>query len=90
MEKISAKQIDGVTDTTTAQEIAGEKTWKSPSNFASVNPVDFVGMRIDGAFIYWLKSFDRIDMDGTIRFGFDANVNACVTQRFQTETWENI
>jgi hypothetical protein len=90
MEKISAKQLDGVIDTTTAQEIEGEKTWKSPSNFHSLNPGEFVGMRIDGVFIYWLKSFERMDMDGTIRFGFDPNVNAFVMQRLQSETWENI
>ena len=52
MDKISAKQVEGIVDTTTRQQIDGEKTFSSPTNFLSPFGKEFTAMCIDGLNIY--------------------------------------
>ena len=89
MEKILAKQIEGVVDTSGAQVIDGEKTFSSAVSFLNKQAQDFLGMRIDGLFIYWLRDFQQLDDVGNIRLGFDPRTGAFALQQF-TKQWENI
>ncbi|MEY3967279.1 MAG: hypothetical protein RL137_179 [Bacteroidota bacterium] len=89
MDKILAKQIEGVVDTTSAQVIEGVKTFSDPLHVLNMQDRNFAGMRIDGLFIYWLRDFQQLDDVGNIRMGFDPRTGAFVLQQF-TKQWENI
>ena len=54
MDKISAKQIEGVVDTNTSQNIQGEKTFMNPTLFQTSLNDSVYTMCIDGSFVYWL------------------------------------
>ncbi len=88
MEKILAKQIEGVVDTTSAQVIEGVKTFSDPLHVLNMQDRNFAGMRIDGLFIYWLRDFQQLDDVGNIRLGFDPRTGAFALQQF-TKQWEN-
>lgn len=89
MDKILAKQIEGVVDTTSAQVIEGVKTFSDPLHVLKMQDRNFAGMRIDGLFIYWLRDFQQLDDVGNIRMGFDPRTGAFALQQF-TKQWENI
>jgi hypothetical protein len=89
VEKILAKQIEGVVDTTSAQVIEGVKTFSDPLQVLNMQDRNFAGMRIDGLFIYWLRDFQQLDDVGNIRLGFDPRTGAFALQQF-TKQWENI
>ena len=88
MDKISAKQIEGVVDTTSAQVIEGEKTFSDPMRILNRQDPSIMGMRIDGLFIYWLRDFEQFDQQGNIRLGFDPRTGRFVLQEFTTE-WKD-
>jgi hypothetical protein len=89
VDKILAKQIEGVVDTTSAQVIEGVKTFNDPLHVFNMQDRNFAGMRIDGLFIYWLRDFQQLDDVGNIRLGFDPRTGAFALQQF-TKQWENI
>jgi len=89
VDKILAKQIEGVVDTTSAQVIEGVKTFSDPLHVLNMQDRNFAGMRIDGLFIYWLRDFQQLDDVGNIRLGFDPRIGAFALQQF-TKQWENI
>ena len=89
MDKILAKQIEGVVDTTSAQVIEGDKSFSDPLHVFNMQDRNFAGMRIDGLFIYWLRDFQRLDDVGNIRMGMDPKTGAFALQKF-TKQWENI
>lgn len=89
MDKILAKQIEGVVDTTSAQVIEGVKTFSDPLHVLNMQDRNFAGMRIDGLFIYWLRDFQQLEYVGNIRLGFDPRTGAFALQQF-TKQWENI
>ena len=89
MDKISAKQIEGVVDTTSAQVIEGVKSFSDTLHVFNMQDRNFAGMRIDGLFIYWLRDFQQLDDVGNIRLGFDPRTGAFALQQF-TKQWENI
>ena len=82
MDKILAKQIEGVVDTTSAQVIEGVKTFSDPLHVLNMQDRNFAGMRIDGLFIYWLRDFQQLDDVGNIRMGFDPRTGAFALQQF--------
>lgn len=90
MDKISAKQIEGVVDTTTSQSIAGEKTFESPTFFLAQNGKDYTAMCIDGLFVYWLVVDGAFEIDGTRRFGFDMTTGRFGLQEYQSGQWTDI
>jgi hypothetical protein len=89
MDKILAKQIEGVVDTTSAQVIEGVKSFSDPLHVLNMQDRNFAGMRIDGLFIYWLRDFEQLDAVGNIRLGFDPRTGSFVLQQF-TKQWENL
>ena len=89
MDKISAKQIEGVVDTTSAQVIEGVKSFSDPLHVLNMQDRNFAGMRIDGLFIYWLRDFQQLDDVGNIRLGFDPRTGSFALQQF-TKQWENL
>jgi len=89
MEKILAKQIEGVVDTSSAQVIDGEKTFSSAVSFLNKQAQDFLGMRIHGAHIYWLRDLEQLDQEGNIRLGIDPRTGTFALQQF-TRQWENL
>ena len=89
MDKILAKQIEGVVDTTSAQVIEGVKTFSDPLHVLNMQDRNFAGMRIDGLFIYWLRDFQQLDDVGNIRLGFDPRNGSFALQQF-TKQWENL
>jgi len=90
MEKIAAKQIEGVVDTFSDQSIEGEKSFNGQVNFIASTPQLFSGMRIEGNYLYWLQSFDQLDVDGNIRIGPHPETNYPVMQRFEGGNWQNV
>ena len=89
MDKILAKQIEGVVDTTSAQVIEGVKTFSDPLHVLNMQDRNFAGMRIDGLFIYWLRDFQQLDDVGNIRLGFDPRTGSFALQQFNKQ-WENL
>lgn len=89
MDKILAKQIEGVVDTTSAQVIEGVKSFSDPLHVLNMQDRNFAGMRIDGLFIYWLRDFHQLDDVGNIRLGFDPRTGSFALQQF-TKQWENL
>ncbi len=89
MDKILAKQIEGVVDTTSAQVIEGVKTFNDPLHVLNMQDRNFAGMRIDGLFIYWLRDFQQLDEVGNIRIGIDSGTGVFAMQQFNNQ-WENI
>lgn len=89
MDKILAKQIEGVVDTTSAQVIEGEKSFSDPLRVLNMQDRNFAGMRIDGLFIYWLRDFQQLDDVGNIRLGFDPRTGSFALQQY-TKQWENL
>ena len=89
MDKILAKQIEGVVDTTSAQVIEGVKSFSDPLLVLNMQDRNFAGMRIDGLFIYWLRDFQQLDDVGNIRLGFDPRTGSFALQQF-TKQWENL
>jgi hypothetical protein len=84
---ISAKQVEGAVDTTSPQTIQAEKTFSLPTNFSTDQGDPFVGMRIEGLYMYWLKSFDRLDEENNFRIGPNIDTNKLVMQRFENGEW---
>jgi hypothetical protein len=68
-EKIQAKQVEGVVDTTTQQDINARKIFKAPQVFdklsATFHIVPFQG------FIYWVQNRDVLNQIGNFRIGVD-------------------
>lgn len=89
MDKILAKQIEGVVDTTSAQVIEGVKSFSDPLHVLNMQDRNFAGMRIDGLFIYWLRDFQQLDDVGNIRLGFDPRTGSFALQQFSKQ-WENL
>ncbi|MDP1728280.1 MAG: hypothetical protein Q8M15_15940 [Bacteroidota bacterium] len=89
MEMISAKQVEGVVDTTSAQNIEGEKTFTAPASFT--NPVGgtFAGMKIDGLYLYWLNSYNFLDEEGNLRIGPNPDTLLLTMQRFEMGIWKD-
>lgn len=90
MERIAAKQIDGVVDTTNDQTVQGEKTFTSPANFKGVPPAEFDGIRINGLHIYWLKNLANFEEEGNFRLGITAGSTAFSFQQFQSGIWQDV
>ena len=71
MNKISAKQIEGVVDTKTPQNIEGEKTFMNPTLFQNTFNNAVYTMCIDGSFVYWIQTPGVFDFDGNKRLGIN-------------------
>ena len=88
MDKISAKQIEGVVDTTSAQVIEGVKSFSDPLHILNRQDRSIMGMRIDGLFIYWLSDLEQLDQVGNIRMGFNPRTGRFSLQEFTTD-WKD-
>lgn len=90
MDKISAKQVEGIVDTATRQQIDGEKTFSSPTNFLSLFGKEFTAMCIDGLNIYWLITPGVFDQEGNRRLGIDTESGVFGLQEFKGGMWNSI
>jgi hypothetical protein len=88
MDKISAKQIEGVVDTTSAQVIEGVKSFSDPLHILNRQDPSIMGMRIDGLYIYWLRDLEQLDQEGNIRMGFNPRTGRFSLQEFTTD-WKD-
>ncbi len=90
MNKISAKQIEGVVDTTSSQSVGGEKTFMNPVNFqTNINNQEFT-MTINGAFVYWLMMPGSLEAEGNKRLGINPFNGQFGLQEFRLGLWVNI
>jgi len=89
MNKISAKQIEGVVDTKTPQIIEGEKTFMTPTLFQKTANNAVYTMCIDGSFVYWLQTPGVFDFDGNKRLGINPMNGQFGLQMFQFGQWVN-
>ncbi len=89
MQMISAKQVEGAVDTSSAQNIDGEKTFSAPVAFTNPDVSQFAGMKIDGLYLYWLKSLDSLDQDGNLRMGPNPETNQLSMQYYELGMWQN-
>jgi len=90
MDKISAKQVEGIVDTTTRQQIDGEKTFSSPTYFVTQFGKEFTAMCIDGLNIYWLITPGVFDQEGNRRLGIDPESGVFGLQEFKRGMWNSI
>lgn len=90
MDKISAKQIEGVVDTISAQSIDGEKTFARPTTFLAQMGKEFTCMCIDGLNLYWLITPGQFDQDGNKRLGIDPESGLFGLQEYKGGMWNNI
>lgn len=90
MDKISAKQIEGVVDTTSAQSIDGEKTFARPTTFLAQMGKEFTCMCIDGLNLYWLITPGQFDQEGNKRLGIDPESGLFGLQEYKGGMWNNI
>jgi|TARA_B110001452_G_scaffold251162_1_gene239971 hypothetical protein len=63
MSKINAKQIDGALDTSSSQQVTGQKTFSSAQTFLG-------GMQsviINDGYIYWVANPNMLNEDGNSR-----------------------
>ncbi len=90
MDKISAKQVEGIVDTATSQQIDGEKTFSSPTNFLSPFGKEFTAICIDGLNIYWLITPGVFDQEGNRRLGIDPESGVFGLQEFKGGMWNSI
>jgi hypothetical protein len=90
MDKISAKQVEGIVDTATRQQIDGEKIFSSPTNFLSPFGKEFTAMCIDGLNIYWLITPGVFDQEGNRRLGIDPESGVFGLQEFKGGMWNSI
>jgi hypothetical protein len=89
MDKISAKQIEGVVDTNTSQNIQGEKTFMNPTLFQTSLNDSVYTMCIDGSFVYWLQTPGIYDFEGNKRLGINPKNGEFGLQMFQFGQWVN-
>ena len=89
MNKISAKQIEGIVDTKTPQIIEGEKTFMTPTLFQKTLNNAVYTMCIDGSFVYWLQTPGVFDFDGNKRLGINPMNGQFGLQMFQFGQWVN-
>ena len=90
MDKISAKQVEGIVDTTTRQQIEGEKTFTSPTYFLTQFGKEFTTMCIDGLNIYWLITPGVFEQVGIKRLGINPETGMFGLQEFRGGQWNNI
>ncbi len=87
METITAKQVEGAVDTTTDQSIGGVKSFTSTVNFFPADPTQFVCIKIEGLYIYWLKDSNIMDNEGDMRIGPSINFTCPTLQEFRNGIW---
>jgi len=90
MDKISAKQVEGIVDTATRQQIDGEKTFSSPTYFVTQFGKEFTAMCIDGLNIYWLITPGVFDQEGNRRLGIYPESGVFGLQVFKRGMWNSI
>lgn len=80
MSKINAKQVDGVLDTSSSQQVTGQKTFSSAQTFLG-------GMQsviISDGYIYWALNPAVLNEDGNSRLRI---VNGIIDIEVHQGTW---
>ena len=80
MSKINAKQVDGVLDTSSSQQVTGQKTFSSAQTFLG-------GMQsviISDGYIYWALNPPILNEDGNSRLRI---VNGIIDIEVHQGTW---
>jgi hypothetical protein len=90
MDKISAKQVEGVVDVSSQQSIEGEKTFLNPISIVKNDGRDYSVMCMDGLFLYWLVSPGVLEADGNKRIGINPISGRFGAQEFMDGTWYDI
>lgn len=81
MERVKAKQIDGVVDTSSDQPVAGSKTFTDPQHFAGGNRSITVQ---DGVF-YWCQNPGILEEPGNSRLKMENGF--LVNEIFNGDQW---
>lgn len=90
MDKISAKQVEGVVDVSSQQSIEGEKTFLNPISVTKIDRGNSYTMCMDGLFLYWLVSPGVFETDGNKRIGFNPDNGEFKPQEYMNGNWYNI
>jgi hypothetical protein len=67
MAKLTAKQVDGVLDTTSSQEVSGQKTFSSAQAFMGEQQ----SIVISGGYLYWVSTPAMLNQSGNTRIRFE-------------------
>jgi hypothetical protein len=88
MKKIQVKQNEGVVDTTSVQNIAGEKSFGNPVNFQTTSGgIPSTIIRMHGGWIYWTKNAAVLDFEGNMRIGKHPVTGFPAVQLFSNGAW---
>lgn len=85
MNKIKAKQVDGIVDNSSRQPISGEKTFIDMAVFEDKTEQNHVVIK-DG-FIYWVINPENLNEAGNIRQGVVSG--SLTNQVFINDVWTN-
>jgi hypothetical protein len=66
MAKLTAKQVEGVLDTSSTQEVTGQKTFSSAQAFSGAGQ----SIVIAGGYIYWVNNPTVLNDHGNTRLSF--------------------
>lgn len=66
MAKLTAKQVDGVLDATSSQEVSGQKTFSSAQAFLGEQQ----SIVISGGYLYWVSNPAMLNQSGNTRIQF--------------------
>jgi hypothetical protein len=87
MEKVQVKQVEGAVDDFSGQNIDGEKTFLTSTNFKSKNAASGVVIRIEDGFIYWTKNPFVLNAEGNMRLGKHPTTGAPSVQLYKGGAW---
>jgi hypothetical protein len=85
MDQIKAKQVNGMVDQSSRQEILGEKTFKAPLIIDRLGETHHI-VAIEG-FLYWAQDPTRLNQDGNFRIGVVGTT--LQMQSFSDGRWNN-
>lgn len=83
MSKINAKQVSGVLDQDSQQEVSGSKEFSAPQHF----PGDGICMTLFGGAIYWCQNQGVLETPGNVRLRVQEG--SLITESFDGESWSS-
>lgn len=90
MDKISAKQIEGVVTDHTDQEISGKKIINEIVYIKAPENSFYFGMCMDGNYLYWVKTHGQLNENGNIRIGSNPQTLIATFEKFESGSWQSI
>lgn len=90
MDKISAKQIEGIVTDYTDQVISGKKIFMEPVYIKAPENGFYYGMCMDGNYIYWVKTHGELNENGNMRIGSNPQSQIVTFEKFESGSWQSI